>query len=1505
MHKKLLAIMCLLLGVFTAFTSAGAAPLAPEGISSAVTNSSATLTWTAGAGDAVLYNVYRDGVKIGETAEASYKDIGLNRNTPYDYTVKSADEAGEESGPVNISATTSDVGSVPTAAAVYYGHLLSLVNVEGTKAEVLSGATKEYAIVKYKGRDSIASSTGVKLYFAADDAFIKNDNSIVSFAITYFDNGNNPINVEYNAAGGTSADDYKTVQIARTNTNKWKKKIITVQDASFRNAQFHGSDFRINNQSPPATPIYISKAEVMPGYYEQQSAVLDIHDPRNSEYMSYFENGSGDSAVEVVTYEGLTAVKIVHADGVKQKMYVGVDDDYAAGTYSKVTARVTFFDGEIVSGLSNRVAIEYKNASDLATFAFINKTGTNKWVTRDVVLPDILLNNSFATGTDLRINTSGNSVNEPVYISKLEIILTATPVPSQPPVPNEPGEPGNPPACTQDEASTACITFGANGKANKMSVVVSDVPSADNYAAVLSYMGRDSLSIRSSRGQIPVKVDKSLITPADRNIAVKIKYFDKGIDMIVFQHTSVVRGDKRNVLIQKENTNTWRTATILLDDNIFNGDRMYGSDFQIGSLESHPVQGIEYIAGIEVINLDKLENIVQNGMKGHTLHETEAAVLHYLGLLEAVNADQGDYGLEMAVTREQAVQMAVQLTAGGTDALHQAGSSYPDVSEEARPYIGYAVANGIVSDKGDGTFGGSEPVSLRQVLDIFIRAYGSKDGYDSVAAKAIELGLLQRIASVAYFGEPAYRTANTGFYENEISTLDRYAFRDDLAGIAFSALQAVKQDNQQNTLLDLINNGVIDQERLVDSGSKTLLYLYYDLHGIQLEEKSYIDPKTGVKVNSIGLPGTNTANMYFSAMSSVDGKNILLTTAVDFQGKKGFLAVYNIETKETAILDDRYAADYYNGVVAPGNVAFYYIKDEVYAYNINTKEKRLLARHPDGKAFYGVPSVTNDGELLALYWRSDDADKLPRSIAVINTVTGEFNEVLTAEQVKAKFSLPDNSIDHPIMNPEYKNLIFYARNSAAQIADRIYLLNTETGDNDNLYKQKFTPEGSLGEHVGHEMWSYNGERLYFIKYTSSAIAPSGAMYVDKTGQESRFINGDFPYLHLGVSRDEKWIAADTAGQLAGNQYTSSVVLIDVEGNRSIELANIPMWSVHPGHPHPIISLDGSKVIFAMADENDYLRVGYIDIQDYTAAHEQPAAGGATLTADYAQRAAGEQTVLTVGVSQVSRAFTAAEAIVQFDPEVLEFALEAHEAEDGTVMVLADEAIASMAPGYSIESAVRLGDGRIKVMMFATGAPLTGTAPLFKLIGRVKEGASANQTTTVALSDLMLAFEGDGQSPDTAEATAAIQIIERPVVPPDTVELSAQIAQAQALLANAAAGAKIGQHAAADMEMLAQAIADAAAIRDSASSSQADVDAAGDMLENAMELFAASLITLAPDATKVSILDLSILAKYYGIDEQNGDWSKVAAADMDDNGRIDIADLAVIARMILDGWALQP
>ena len=114
---------------------------------------------------------------------------------------------------------------------------------------------------------------------------------------------------------------------------------------------------------------------------------------------------------------------------------------------------------------------------------------------------------------------------------------------------------------------------------------------------------------------------------------------------------------------------------------------------------------------------------------------TEAAdTLHELGLFKGTGTDADGkpvFDLDRAPTRAEAVTMLVRLL--GKESEAKSGSwttPFTDVADWAKPYVGYAYANGLTTGVGKGLFGGGRPVTAAQYLTFVLRALGYESGTD-------------------------------------------------------------------------------------------------------------------------------------------------------------------------------------------------------------------------------------------------------------------------------------------------------------------------------------------------------------------------------------------------------------------------------------------------------------------------------------------------------------------------------------------------------------------------------------------------------------------------------------------------------------------------------------------------------------------------------------------------------------------------------------------------------
>lgn len=350
---------------------------------------------------------------------------------------------------------------------------------------------------------------------------------------------------------------------------------------------------------------------------------------------------------------------------------------------------------------------------------------------------------------------------------------------------------------------------------------------------------------------------------------------------------------------------------------------------------------------------------------------------------------------------------------------------------------------------------------------------------------------------------------------------------------------------------------------------------------LNLTIRNFSDPLTGCTIRAVGKSGTNTAHHYFTAMTWMsDSRNIIVSAEMDKEMVGQYVRLDTETGESEAIVAN---LEWGRGLVSFDDQFYYFNGAEIIAVDLRNGQTRIVCTQARGVEFYGPQSITNDDSVLGVYWRHHDE----WTIGTVDIATGRVTAAVTP-----RFAEPYRVANHAMVNPVHKHLVFFAHEGKTEhISDRIHVVDTQTGEARHIVRQERQESGELGEYIGHEMWAFNGESLFYVKYAHSPLKPTGVYKVDKQGERSEFINGDYEYWHVSLSPDGQWAVADT---LEGSAVTK-IVLINLDNNTSRLLCEVPMWHHHPGHPHPSFSPDSRKVSFTFADEDYYLWVGIIEI----------------------------------------------------------------------------------------------------------------------------------------------------------------------------------------------------------------------------------------------------------------------------------------------------------------------
>lgn len=205
---------------------------------------------------------------------------------------------------------------------------------------------------------------------------------------------------------------------------------------------------------------------------------------------------------------------------------------------------------------------------------------------------------------------------------------------------------------------------------------------------------------------------------------------------------------------------------------------------------------------------------------------------------------------------------------------------------------------------------------------------------------------------------------------------------------------------------------------------------------------------------------------------------------------------------------------------------------------------------------------------------------------------------------------------------------------------------------------------------------------------------------------------------------------------------------------------------------------------------------------------------------------------------------------------------------------------------------------VKIIAANIGGITGESTPVLKLTFKGKSGVR-NTTATIAVTkaELGIAPEGTVINAGLGSRTISIGTLA------DKTILNNKINSAEVLFAAAVVGDQPGQYPKEAKDALRAAIDKAILVLNDVSATQLFVDSAVSVLNTAVETFKAAVVKeiKSPDINTdgtTDVVDLAIVAYYYGKTSASEDWEQAKIADLNQDGKIDISDLAYVAIKIM-------
>jgi polygalacturonase/pectin methylesterase-like acyl-CoA thioesterase/fibronectin type 3 domain-containing protein len=181
------------------------------------------------------------------------------------------------------------------------------------------------------------------------------------------------------------------------------------------------------------------------------------------------------------------------------------------------------------------------------------------------------------------------------------------------------------------------------------------------------------------------------------------------------------------------------------------------------------------------------------------------------------------------------------------------------------------------------------------------------------------------------------------------------------------------------------------------------------------------------------------------------------------------------------------------------------------------------------------------------------------------------------------------------------------------------------------------------------------------------------------------------------------------------------------------------------------------------------------------------------------------------------------------------------------------------------------------------------------LGSLNAGSYSSASWAILQSYLNAAISIQNNAISTQDQVNAaannLQIAKQLLLAPSTkTSLSSKISDVNAFISSALVGDQWGQYAQSVVDALSAAISQATTVLGDSDAEQAAVDQAAVALEIAIQHFLIS-------ANPAKISDLAAVSTHYGLNSASTGWTQVQKYDINQDGKLDIADLASISRNI--------
>lgn len=272
-----------------------------------------------------------------------------------------------------------------------------------------------------------------------------------------------------------------------------------------------------------------------------------------------------------------------------------------------------------------------------------------------------------------------------------------------------------------------------------------------------------------------------------------------------------------------------------------------------------------------------------------------AQALYELGLFNGVgtNADGTPiFDLDRSPTRQEAITMLVRLL--GKEEGAKSGTwetPFTDVDDWAKPYVGYAYANGLAGGTSPTTFSGNDTVTASQYLTFILRALGYEDGTDFQWDKAWELSDKIKLT------DGRYNAKVKEFTRGDVAIISCKALSTTTKATNQSLSDVLGISTESTPSIDINNlQGAWISASLLDDKYEPQLDLYYVLSD-RLENSYYVFEGNSFVFFTVGTtncrswgdPFDSGSVNYETGTFTIDGDEVVLQYENSYSGRDTLL----------------------------------------------------------------------------------------------------------------------------------------------------------------------------------------------------------------------------------------------------------------------------------------------------------------------------------------------------------------------------------------------------------------------------------------------------------------------------------------------------------------------------------------------------------------------------------------------------------------------------------------